>query len=378
MKNDTCLKDGVERQRILPGCEELITVKYIKNTEARFCNRKRPEGWLTPTANQLFETHLQCVELVKKILTITNIVLEMNKFDFVKMENPGVKNWEYQKGKLWKYGSVEEAVFDRQEGHCLFCKKSIEHYHHNIPKHLGGSESLDNRCGLCEKHHILVHTETKWAEKLKTKQAGLLKKYHALSVINQIMPKLIQTLADKEKNFFVTTGKDTKATRDSFGLEKIHYVDAWCIAVSILDCNRMPHFDTYNIKQFRRQNRAIIHSQHERIYKLDGVVVAKNRNKRIEQKDDSLHEWYAKKIAELGAAKAEKLLRQLVVTKSTRHYNTKGRLMPGTVFEHDGKRLVLSGQLSNGQYYRAIGDSKTNYPAKKCRILTKNIGLVYI
>ena len=192
------------------------------------------------------------------------------------------------------------------------------------------------------------------------------------------MPKLIKTLADREKNFFVTTGHDTKATRDSFGLDKVHYIDAWCIAASILDCKVMPKFKAYAIKQFRRQNRAIIHHQTERTYKLNGEVIAKNRNKRIEQKEDSLHEWREKTLAKLGFAKTQEMLKQLVVIKSTRHYNTEGRLMPGTVFEHNGKRLVLSGQLTGGQYYRAIGDPKTNYPAKKCRILTQNTGLVYI
>ena len=192
------------------------------------------------------------------------------------------------------------------------------------------------------------------------------------------MPRLAKTLANKEKNFFVTTGHDTKTTRDSFGLDKIHYVDAWCIAASILDCKVMPKFEAYAIKQFRRQNRAIIHHQTERTYKLNGEIIAKNRNKRIEQKEDSLYEWREKTLAELGAEETQNLLKQLVVTKSTRHYNTEGRLMPGTVFEYNGERLVLSGQHTYGQYYRTIGDSKTNYPAKKCRILTQNTGLVYI
>ena len=36
---------GETRQRILPGCEEPITCKGIRNKEARFNNRKRPAGW---------------------------------------------------------------------------------------------------------------------------------------------------------------------------------------------------------------------------------------------------------------------------------------------------------------------------------------------
>ena len=375
--NNTCFSSTETKERILPQCEEPITVHYIKNTEAKFCNRKRPEGWLTPTANQLLQTHLSAINLVKKILPVSDVVLEINKFDFVKMENPGVENWEYQKGKLWGYNSVEEAVSVRQEGLCIFCKSKIDRYHHVVPKHLGGSESVDNRSGLCEKHHALVHTEAEWEEKLKTKQQGLLKKYHALSVLNQTMPYLITELANTEENFYVTTGYETHELRKAFDLPKVHYVDAWCIAVSAADCSEAPKFKPYTVKQFRRQNRANIHSQRERVYKLNGVTVAKNRNKRFEQKDDSLKEWYQKQIELLGEKQSRQLLSKLKVTESTRHYNTPNRIMPGTTFLYKGKRYILTGQLTNGQYYRALGDTKTNYPARDCKIISANNGLVY-
>ena len=54
--------------------------------------------------------------------------------------------------------------------------------------------------------------------------------------------------------------------------------------------------NSYRIKQFRRHNRQLIHRQTERTYKLDGTVIAKNRKKRMEQKVDSLAEWYEDSI----------------------------------------------------------------------------------
>lgn len=44
----------------------------------------------------------------------------------------------------------------------------------------------------------------------------------------------------------------------------------------------------------------------------------------------------------------------------------------------DGERHVLNGQITNGQYFKAVGDAKTNYPAKKCRIVKQNEGLVFL
>lgn len=107
-------------------------------------------------------------------------------------------------------------------------------------------------------------------------------------------------------------------------------------------------------------------------------TVAKNRHKRFEQKCDSLEEWFNKMVVLYGLKKAEKMRSQLTVNKSTRYYNTPGRIMPGTVFLYKNERYVVSGQLSEGQYYRAVGCGKRNFPARDCIIIQRNVGLVYL
>ena len=113
-----------------------------------------------------------------------------------------------------------------------------------------------------------------------------------------------------------------------------------------------------------------------RLYK--NKLVAKNRKDRIEQKDDSLETWYQKMVQQYGEKEAERRRSVLQVKKSTRHYNTPGRVAPGAVFYCNGERHVLNGQITNGQYFKAVGDAKTNYPAKKCRIVKQNEGLVFL
>ena len=115
--------------RVLPGCEKPIPLHYIKNTEARFNNRQRPDGWLTPTATQLLRTHVNFVKKICKILPISHVVLETNKFTFMALDNPRVQKWQYAKGPLYGYSSVNEVVSEQQEGKCLFCSHNIEHYH---------------------------------------------------------------------------------------------------------------------------------------------------------------------------------------------------------------------------------------------------------
>ena len=95
-------------KRHLPGCEKEVLCIGIKNKEAKFSNRTRPEGWLTPTANQLLQTHINLVKKIQKFLPISDVVLEINKFAFMRLDNPNVQKWQYQQGPLYQKASLEE------------------------------------------------------------------------------------------------------------------------------------------------------------------------------------------------------------------------------------------------------------------------------
>lgn len=111
---------------------------------------------------------------------------------------------------------------------------------------------------------------------------------------------------------------------------------------------------------------------------LEGKKIATNRKPRFEQKDDALSDWYSEQVKLKGKEYADKLTGSITVKKSTRSYNSKNRVMPGTTFYYNGKRLVLSGQTTRGKYYKAYGDPKTNYPAVKCQIYKHNEGLAFV
>lgn len=73
---------GIIKRR-LPGYKKDVLCIGIKNKEAKYTNRTRPEGWLTPTANQLLQTHINLVRKIQKFLPISDVVLEVNKFAFM-------------------------------------------------------------------------------------------------------------------------------------------------------------------------------------------------------------------------------------------------------------------------------------------------------
>ena len=81
-----------------------------------------------------------------KILPLSVIVLEINRFDFARMENPGIRNWEYQKGRLAGFRDANEAADVQQKGRCLLCgRKKIAYHHHIIPLSQGGGDTLENQ-----------------------------------------------------------------------------------------------------------------------------------------------------------------------------------------------------------------------------------------
>lgn len=371
-------------ERMLPGYGKPIQVKDIINTEARFNNRKRPEGWLTPTATQLLRTHLNLVRLVRRILPVSRVSLELNRFAFMEMEAGGkLRPEQYRHGPLYGYTGIRQALEEQQGGTCLLCRKHpIGHDHHLVPRSKGGSDTLANMAGLCMGCHDLVHKDAKAAEKLKKRKAGINKKYHALSVLNQIIPHLAGELERMfgTQGFFAARGWDTKQFRDVNGIGKDHDIDAYCIACGAMEAVRALDApgESYEIRQFRRHGRAGINCQTERVYQLDGVTVARNRKKREEQKTDALDDWFQAMESIHGQKEAERMRSRLSVKKSARSYNNMGRVMPGAVFAFRGEPYVMTGQITGGQYYRAYGQKNRNFPARECGIVRKNTGLAYV
>lgn len=368
-------------ERILPGCDGPVTVKDIINTEARFNNRQRPEGWLTPTATQLLRTHENLVRKVCKILPVTDVSLEINRFAFMELADPEHRphGADFQRGVLYGTGGLKDAVREQQSGLCLLCgKREIEHFHHIVPRSRRGSNTIANIAGLCRQCHDLVHKSQEAADRLQEKKQGLQKQFGGTSVLNQIIPRLVRELAAEfQEHTHVTTGMATRVFREKYSLKKDHDTDAYCIAASCMDVIPNVETESFEILQFRKHDRANIHHQTERTYRLDGKIIAKNRKKRMDQKTDSLQDWFEAMIQKYGIREAERLCSRLTVKKSTRHYNNRNRVMPGAVFRYNGRQYVMTGQHSKGQSYRAYGYGDRDFPSRKVRIVHQNDGLVY-
>lgn len=190
VKNNT-IKE-FPKGRKLPGYENgVLNVKDIINSEARFNNRKRPAKWLTPTARQCVQTHVSIVKNVCKILPVRIWTLEYNKFAFMKLEDGSISGVDFQNGRIKGFKSTEEYVANIQHGKCCLCGDEIEHYHHLIPKHKGGSDLPENLIGLCGRCHDRLHKNLlDKTERQKLKDLGFKKKYAGLSILNIAIPHI--------------------------------------------------------------------------------------------------------------------------------------------------------------------------------------------
>jgi len=322
-------------------------------------------------------TYVNLVKKIQKFLPISEITLELNSFDFAKMENPNIKNWEYAKGKLFGFKNKEEYVYHQQDGKCLFCKKSIDRYHHVIWLSKGGSDTVDNIAGVCFKHHNLIHTNEDWDNKCVQKHGGLLKRYGALSVLNQIKNQLVEQLS-QILPLNCTTGYETYRIRNNLNLNKDHYIDAWCIAISSLNQYGQSIIENkYDIVQFRRHNRRLLDKSHNREYMLNGKIVCKNRKRKISQTFISLDEYL--KIYPYNMGK-------LTINKRKLSYMILNRPLAGAILFYKGERYVSYGTSNYGKEKLAkflIKDNTRKNGNKmimmnKCKIIKRNQGLVFI
>lgn len=408
-KNGTVVNGG-EIKRHLPcyGEDKTVTCKYIRNKETRFCNRNRPKGWLTPSAEQLVRTHVNLVHELQKYIPVTDICLEINRFAFASMDDSNIKGIDYQNGPLKGFDDVNDAVWHRQNGTCLLCNNRIEEYHHSVPVHEGGSNGLPNIAGLCCPCHDDVHRDPKVKAELAKVLKGINKKYGALSVLNQAIPYIYQRLLQEfGEHLSASFGKVTYKTRNTLQFQKtekdpMHHIDAYCIALRGITQKKdiwptdmltdifvsEKDFQVHTIQQFRRHNRARIKAQYERTYQQlvikDGkekwITVAKNRKPRFEQKGPSLADWFKEQCELHGEREARKQMSQLRVTKSYRSYNDKMRTLPGAIFEYHGQQYVLGGQKNNGVYYYPYRENpnKVHFASKECKILKQPGGLVFL
>ena len=199
--------------------------------KSRFLNRKNSirKDRLPPSIKHKVQAHIDEIEFCKKILPVSDLILEVSQFDTALMKNPSlinekVRKWGYQKGFNYGYSSRREAILHRDNYTCQCCgKKNCRlEVHHIKFRRDGGTDDEENLITLCTDCHKGVHAGTITLNK-KPKKSKNLKHATHMSIIRSWLLK-------KYPNAIETFGFVTSENRNHLKLEKDHYIDACIIA----------------------------------------------------------------------------------------------------------------------------------------------------
>ena len=222
------IKMKMDRRRAFRCGRRRRKTKYRK---PRFLNRRNSirEDRLPPSVKHKVQSHIDEIEFCKKILPVSDLILEVSQFDTALMKNPSLMNekirkWGYQKGFNYGYSSRREAILHRDNYTCQCCgKKNCRlEVHHIKFKSNGGTDDEENLITLCKECHKGIHDGTVVLNK-KPKKSKNLKHATHMSIIRS---RLLKKYPDAIETF----GFITSENRHRLNLQKDHYIDACVIA----------------------------------------------------------------------------------------------------------------------------------------------------
>jgi len=216
--------------------------------EPRFLNRisSKKEGWLAPSIQHKFDSHIRLLEKIKKLLPISEVVVEVANFNIQKIKNPEISGVEYQQGEQLGFYNLREYILHRDDHKCQHCKgksgDKILQLHHIRGKKEGATNRLEELLTLCrtchDKHHKGIISVS--AKDIKT--------FKPETFMSTIRWKLVNRL-----NCQWTFGYITKSNRIKLGLNKSHNNDAFVIAGG----SKEERISDYSFTQIRRNNRCL-------------------------------------------------------------------------------------------------------------------------
>ena len=231
------IKRKMDRRRAFRRNRRIRKTRYRKS---RFLNRRNSikKDRLPPSVRHKVQAHIDEIEFCKKILPVSDLILEVSQFDTALMKNPGlinekVRRWGYQKGFNYGYSSRRSAILHRDSYTCQCCgKKNCRlEVHHIKFRRDGGTDNEENLITLCKECHDGVHVGTVVLNK-KPKKSKNLKYATHMSIIRSW---LLREYPDAIETFGFVTAEN----RNHLNLTKDHYIDACVIASGGLEFKKL-------------------------------------------------------------------------------------------------------------------------------------------
>jgi 5-methylcytosine-specific restriction endonuclease McrA len=213
--------------------------RHTRYRKPRWQNRRRPKGWLPPSLQSRISNVLTWVQRLARACHITNISMELVRFDMQLMENAEIAGTEYQQGTLAGY-ETREYLLEKWGRKCAYCGKDniplqVEHI---VPRAKGGTNRIGNLCLACEKCNLAKGTKD--IKDFLKKKPDLLKKILAqakallkdAAAVNATRWELFRRLQGFGLPIECGSGGLTKFNRTNRKLPKTHWLDAACVGKS--------------------------------------------------------------------------------------------------------------------------------------------------
>ena len=228
----------------------------------RFDNRRRKEGWITPSLEHKKEIHIDAIQRICKVMPITDITLEMGNFDTqvlkaVEEGKPLLQGSDYQHGERYGIATLREAVFLRDGYKCQCCEKTVKdgailHVHHIKYRSQGGTNRMSNLITVCDKCHTPQNHKPggklwNWKPKLAEFKGASYMTSIRWMLYNEVTALL------PNRSIHITYGAKTKESRRELDIEKSHVNDAYVMGLFHPKHRTQPVY----FKKKRRNNRVL-------------------------------------------------------------------------------------------------------------------------
>ena len=230
--------------------------------QARFENRVRSKhkGWLAPSVEVKIHNHIQDINLVCRILPVTEIRIETAEFDLQRLKameegKPLPVGTDCQLGEMYDEYNVRQYVFHRDDYTCQCCGahgKGVKLHVHHIETRKTGGNAPDNLITLCPNCHRLYHLG-KISLPVKKRRMRSTRDAAFMGIMRKTLIARVKALYPDVK-VSGTYGYITKYLREKNSLIKTHCTDALCIA---RHPNALRMGKQYTIIPVRRHNRQI-------------------------------------------------------------------------------------------------------------------------
>ncbi len=210
--------------------------RHTRYRKARFLNRRRPKGWLTPCMRHRVQTTLTWVERLARSCPISAISMELVRFDTQLMQDAEVSGVVYQQGELVGY-EVREYLLEKWNRRCAYChaKNVLLQIEHLIPRTKGGSNRVSNLTLACEPCNQRKGSQTAAEFGFPHLMEAAKKPLKDAASVNTTRWVLWRALMATGLPLETGTGGRTKWNRTRLGITKHHWADAACVGVSTPD-----------------------------------------------------------------------------------------------------------------------------------------------